>query len=338
MSLMAGGPKIGKSWASLDLALAAASGGMALGCIPVGAARDVLLLALEDGDRRLQDRCRQLLADDPIPARLHYMTVIDHGMVVPVIEEWLRRHAGAAPLVVLDTLGKVMPPAAAGESSYQRDYRVAGRLKRICDEHPGMALLVLHHDRKAQSEDFVDGISGTNGLAGAADTLIVVTRPRTEDRGRFKVTGRDVLEREYEVTVSGGRWSLVGGSLVAAAEAARLTPETTNLGDRTAEILRFVHARPDGVRARDVASAHGMSQDDARRYLHRLAGAGRLEKAARGLYTPPVLSVPSVLFEGSEQDNRTDRTHPCRGCGEPLAPALVAAGKSTHATCSELAS
>ncbi len=298
MTVLAGSPKIGKSWASLDLALALASGGLALGCIPVGEPRPVLLLALEDGDRRLQERCRQLLEGRPIPPLLHYMTAIEPGMAVPTIEEWLTEHGHTRPLIVLDTLGKVMPPTAPGESAYQRDYRIAGRLKRICDDHPGTALLVLHHDRKAQSEDFVDGISGTNGIAGAADTLIVLTRTRTEEAGLFKVTGRDVVEREYEAATAGGRWRLVGGSLAAAATAAHSARATVNLGDRSTEIVRFVEARKAGVRAAQVAAALELSSDDARRYLHRLAEAGRLRRADRGLYTP-VLSVTSVLSENT---------------------------------------
>lgn len=299
-SLLVGGPKIGKSWLSLDVALAVATGGCALGNLPV-ASRPVLLLALEDGDRRLQDRARELLAGDPIPAALHYMTRIQPGTVVATIEEWLDTlpNGSPEPLVVLDTLGKVMPMAAPGESSYQRDYRVAGRLKHVCDSRPGMALVVLHHDRKAQAEDFVDGVSGTNGIAGAADTILVISRPRNEDRGLFKVTGRDVVEREYAVVVSGGRWRLAAPSLHEAAAAAQTVRATANLADRSAEIVRFAAHHPEGIRAKDVAEHLGMSDDDARRYMARLHDAGRLAKPERGLYTP-VLSVLSVLF--AEED------------------------------------
>jgi hypothetical protein len=60
---------------------------------------------------------------------------------------------------VLVTLGKVMPPALPGESAYQRDYRIGGQLKRLCDEHRGASLVVVHHDRKASSEDFIDSVS-----------------------------------------------------------------------------------------------------------------------------------------------------------------------------------
>ena len=51
--LVAGAPKIGKSWMCLDAGLAVATGGRTLG-LPVGDSRPVLYLALEYGDRRLQ--------------------------------------------------------------------------------------------------------------------------------------------------------------------------------------------------------------------------------------------------------------------------------------------
>jgi hypothetical protein len=63
LSLLVGSPKIGKSWDSLAIALAAATGGRALGHVKVGPPRPVLLLALEDGDRRLQDCIRKLIPE-----------------------------------------------------------------------------------------------------------------------------------------------------------------------------------------------------------------------------------------------------------------------------------
>ncbi len=340
--MLVGGPKIGKSWLSLGIALAVASGGRVLGRIGVGNARPVLLLALEDGDRRLQDRARELLDDDPIPPLLSYMTRIEPNSVVKTVEAWLETvDVDAQPLVILDTLGRVMPPALMGESPYQRDYKVAGRLKRICDDRPGMALLVLHHDRKAQSDDFVDGVSGTNGIAGAVDTILVIARARNESQGLFKVTGRDVAEREYAVSVDGGKWTLIGGSLNAAATTAQTIRATTNLSDRSAEIVRFAARNPNGVRAADVAEAIDIPRDEAGVYLRRLTEAGKLRKPARGLYTP-VLSVLSVLSdeeEPPEQNTKNTKNsigrEACSVCGFPLAAALVAAGETTHATCGD---
>lgn len=292
-SLLVGPPKIGKSWFVLSLALAVAAGGRALGAIEVGNARPVLYLALEDGDRRMQDRCRQLLGPDGIPKRFFYLTRVVPSRVTATITAWVRCHAEADPLIVLDTLGKVMPPALAGESSYQRDYRIGGQLKRLCDEHPGLTLLVNHHDRKAGSEDFVDSVSGTNGLAGAADTIIVLTRPRQESSGVLKVTGRDVPEGEYALKFEqGSAWSLDGPTLEVAALNAQESRMSAGLSDRSAEVIAFVSQHPEGVRASEVEQKLGA---DARRYLARLVESGRLHRAKRGLYTP----VPTVPMSQS---------------------------------------
>ena len=131
----------------------AATGGRALGLTVEQ--RPVFYLALEDGDRRMQDRCRTLLGHAPIPDAFDYLTKLERpGTVIPTITAWLDQHADQAPLVILDTLGKVMPPALNNETTYQRDYRIGSALKRIVDDRPGSALTTNHHDRKAATDDF----------------------------------------------------------------------------------------------------------------------------------------------------------------------------------------
>ena len=72
LTLLAGKPKLGKSWLALSLALSIAAGGVALGKQPV-AQGDVLYLALEENARRLQARARQLLASmTEVPAGMEF--------------------------------------------------------------------------------------------------------------------------------------------------------------------------------------------------------------------------------------------------------------------------
>jgi len=303
-TLKVGAPKIGKSWCVLGYALAVASGGHALGVIPVDQ-RPVLLLALEDGHRRMQERCRSLLDGDPIPAGLDYLTDLQPGTVVATIAEWMSRHPDDAPLVILDTLGKVMPPSIAGESAYGRDYRVGSSLKRLCDERPGSSLLVNHHDRKAEAADFVDSVSGTHGLAGAADTVVILSRERHEKTGLVMVTGRDVPEGEYAVKLSDtGAWTLDGTTLAAAAAVAAQNRATAGIGDRSAEILGLVGQHPNGVRSAQVEKEIG---PDARRYLARLVDSGRLVRPKRGLYLRPSTPVPSVPTSQEQNDGMGQR-------------------------------
>jgi hypothetical protein len=302
-TLLVGPPKIGKSWLLLALALAEADGGMVLGLSVKR--RPVLYLALEDGDRRLQARCRTLLAGSPIPSGLEYTTRITPGTVLGTVQTWLETlPADAKPLVIVDTLGKVMPPAIIGESSYQRDYRVGSALKALIDDRPGSALVVAHHDRKAGADDFVDAVSGTHGLAGAADTIIVLVRARTEGSGLLKVTGRDVDEAEYAVEFKGGStWELAGHSLTAALAQAATVRATAGVGDTMARVVGFVAAHAQGVRAPEVAAGLGLDRHSARTYLARAADSDRLVRLGRGLYGPPstpVASVASVAFPGSD--------------------------------------
>ncbi|GAB3915980.1 hypothetical protein GCM10029964_128220 [Kibdelosporangium lantanae] len=69
VTLLAGPPKVGKSWLSLGLGLSIAAGLPALGTVAVDPG-PVLYLALEDTPRRLQSRMRTVLAGRPAPAGL----------------------------------------------------------------------------------------------------------------------------------------------------------------------------------------------------------------------------------------------------------------------------
>ena len=320
-TVLAGAPKVGKSWLILSLCLAVASGGKALGCLDVEP-RDVFYLALEDGDRRLQDRIRQLIPGERIPRRFSYITKTGPGRVAETIEAWLRRETDTG-LVIVDTLGKVMPPARTGETTYQRDYSVGGRIKAIADAHPGLSIVVVHHDRKAESGDFVDAISGTNGIAGSADTIVLLSRDRHETTGLLAVTGRDVHESEYGLSRhDSGTWSLTGDDLDTAQTAAREARQAVQLdrmGDRMHEVVGFVRGR-EVTTPKELSEHLGISKQDASSYLHRAWKKGLIDKAERGNYVPmpPVVSVVLPYSRGplDEYDITTDTTPPYDISGE----------------------
>jgi hypothetical protein len=222
-------------------------------------------------------------------------------------------------LVIVDTLGKVKPPKASWEDSYQADYRVGGALKARIDAVPGGCLLLVHHTRKAESVDFIDNVSGTQGIAGSADFVLVLARKRHSDEAVLSVTGRDVNENEYALTTSNGQWMLAGSSLREAAATAIKRRESGELGDRSLDVLAFVAGRPGGTRAADVAKHLGIDDNVAGNYLRRLHESGRITKAARGLYRP-VVEVVEVVESGTESTtSNTSTTDPqtC-ACGSVL--------------------
>ncbi len=309
-TLLAGAPKIGKSWAALDFALAVAAGGTAIGHIDVGPARPVFALFLEDSDRRLQERARRLLESAPIPPMFHYLTRIEPGQVLETLRACFAMYPDElAPFGIIDTLGKCMPPAVQGETTYGRDYRVGSAIKGIADNSAGSAVLVLHHDRKADSSDFIDSVSGTNGLAGSADTVIVLARNRHESEGTLNVTSRDVREAEYAIELHDGvAWVLAGGSLMSAASRASDIRASAGLGDRTLEVLAYVRNHRDGVTPKQAEDA--LEMPDVRQYLKRLADRGRILNPKRGLYTPVTSVTTSQPDESLGQSDGCNRGYP----------------------------
>lgn len=275
-------PKAGKSWMAASIALACASGGTVFEKIPV-AKRPVLYLALEDGYRRLQSRFRTLSADGVISPDVSVTTTVKPYDVHAIIAEWLADHSGGAPLVIIDTFGKARTPRR-GNDVYTDDYNVGSQFKTLVDDVPGAGILAVHHTRKAAASDFIDANSGSQGLTGAADYVLILERKRHASSAILHVTGRDVEEGQYALTTENGRWMLNGATLADAAANARQQESRSKKSHRMMDVLRYVNAHPEGVRAKDVDEGLGIT--NARQYLSRLAADGLLDKHGRGLYAP----------------------------------------------------
>jgi len=209
LTLFAGKRKMGKSWLALGLALAVTSGRPALGAVSVEPG-PVLYLALEDHERRLPDRLTLSLAGQSAPTDLELATACsrpDRGGLKD-IERWLHMRP-TARLVIVDTFTRVRAPSRAGSNVYQEDYQAIGGLKALAERFH-VAVLVVHHKRKGVALDPVDEISGSTGLPGGADTLMVLERQRGTDKAIVYLSGRDVEERELALTFDGARgaWHL----------------------------------------------------------------------------------------------------------------------------------
>ena len=141
-------------------------------------------------------------------------------------------------MVVVDVFAKVRGRPLAGMSAYDADYAAIGYAKRLADEH-AVAVVLVHHVRKAGADDFLAEVSGTNGLAGAADATLVLKRPRGEADGILYITGRDVDEAEHALRFAPetGTWALLDGPAV----------DYTVSGTRAA-ILRHLRAIPRSAR------------------------------------------------------------------------------------------
>ncbi|MCC8077597.1 MAG: helicase RepA family protein [Oscillospiraceae bacterium] len=208
LSLLASPPKYGKSWLCLDMSLSVAYGRDFLGFKTNKSG--VLYLSLEDRFDRLKQRAAQILDGDPLPSGLELAidsATLDNGFIEQ-LEEFLTAHP-KTKLIIIDTFVKVRGEAKRNESAYGVDSREAGVIKKFADSH-GVAVVLVTHTRKGIDPDdpFVN-ITGTYGVAGAADDMIVLTKQkRSDDITKMSVTGRDVSYEEFALTFDKdhGKW------------------------------------------------------------------------------------------------------------------------------------
>ncbi len=298
VNLLAGAPKIGKSWLSLALAVDVATGGRALRAATTGGPEtggidvhqgDVLYLALEDTGRRLRDRLIKVLGRTPAPDRLTLMTScppFPEGAAH--ITAWLNEHPDAR-LVVIDVFAMIKG-AATSTSAYTADYAAVTRIKKIADEY-GVAVLLVHHVRKQASDDFLTEVSGTNGIAGAADAILVLKRTRGTADGALHITGRDVDEAEHALTfeAESGRWAMLPGEAV-----------DHLVGETRARILDFVRAHAGGT-PKEIAAGTGLNHENVKKACRRMAEDGHLTNQGGGRYST-VPRVPRVPRPGQSRD------------------------------------
>lgn len=196
LALLASPPKYGKSWFVLDLCLSVAYGNSFLNHQTVK--KGSFYLALEDNDRRLQDRMNKVLQGERAPDGFDFATSsedIGSGLIAQ-LEDYLTEHPDCG-LIVIDTLQKVRPVKTAPVNAYEADYSDTGKLQEFAGAH-GICVVVVHHLRKMRDEtDPFNQISGTNGILGAADTAIVMTRQnRNDDTTTLSITGRDIESKQ----------------------------------------------------------------------------------------------------------------------------------------------
>ena len=205
--LLAGAPKIGKSFLVAQLAYHVSTGKELWGYqVRQGT---VLYLALEDDHRRLQERMYRMFGTDS-SEKLFFATCakqIGNGLE-DQLKKFMKEHPDTK-LVILDTLQKIRE-VGNEKNSYAKDYEIIGKLKQITDES-GCCFLLVHHTRKQQADDKFDMISGTNGLLGSADgAFMLVKEKRTDQTATLDVSGRDQKDQRIYLTRDNERliWEL----------------------------------------------------------------------------------------------------------------------------------
>lgn len=283
LTIFAGVPKVGKSWFALDVARAKADGDMVLGqeC----ERGDVLLLALEDNERRLQDRFRQITNGGDFPANLDYATEwprLNEGGVED-IAAWIESTPNPST-VIIDTLAMVKPvPTGRNKSAYDHDVSALKPLHRLASEKR-VAIVVVTHTRKAAADEPVERVSSTLGLTGVADTIMLLGRGPKESTGILYARGRDIAEFELAVKFDNFRWQVEGD------------PKLAFAGD-TQKIL--IDAIANGATTpKDMELATGLSGENVRQTLQRMVKQQLVYRHGYGKYALPAWTdKPTFLLD-----------------------------------------
>jgi predicted ATP-dependent serine protease len=273
VTLLAGKPKIGKSWLVLGTALGRGEGTCVLG--ETCAKGNVLYCALEDNERRMKERTTILLAaNSGWPDNVHVaykLNDLDHGCIEQLLT-WINDNPGIS-LIIIDTLANIRGRRAKDEDQYQTDYRTMKALLDL-NRQTGISIIVVHHVRKATAEDVFDTISGTNGFSAVADTLVVLTR--NSDQLRLATRGRDAPPEDKVVDFDqeSGTWSVLND----------YEPENRAMTQTNDLIIAALGPKDYPSTPAAVAKMTNLPEGTVRQALRRLARSGKIGKGGYGSY------------------------------------------------------
>lgn len=223
--ILAGAPKIGKSWFCLELCacIIADNQRRVMGefnsAFPEGAS--VLYLALEDGEHRIMKRGLEVIKP---PLRFHehvpkqnwnrLRMMHEHPPLDREGLEKLHQYLVDNPsvkVVILDTIQTLRPSNRRGANAYESDYQFYRSIKSIADLHRVTCIAITHLRKGGNiSGDPLEQISGSSAVPGAADATWMLSRARGGDSdssiAKFHVTGRDFEEQTYTLKFMNGRW------------------------------------------------------------------------------------------------------------------------------------
>jgi hypothetical protein len=277
LTIFAGRPKVGKSWLTLQLALAVARGEMFMNSLPVHMPGGVVYIALEESQARTATRMQRLIADEtPFLQNIsmvYSMSPLSAGgaeQLDKILED--RR----PNLVIIDTFLALVGGGTTERKDVMRaEYSEIARLGKIAARHQ-TAMVLVHHMRKSVvGESGIDAVAGSTGVTAAADAIWSLKREDNESgMCSFEVVGREVEEQSLALRFKRDGevgWELAGKGI-----------EIKALKDQR-EIMTLLNEEGALAPAR-VASLLKMNANHARATLQEMHKLGYVARQSNGTY------------------------------------------------------
>jgi hypothetical protein len=175
-------------------------------------------------------------------------------------------------LVVIDTLQRFRSGAGGPTNAYANDYEALAPLQQLCRDRAGLGIVVVHHKRKALADDGIDSINGSAAIAGAADSIWLVSRKGGDFVLNVRARDWEQDEDEFLIERDRGQWRL--------SNQPRFSPHEV-------EALKLLDVTT-GMSGVQMAQALRVSRQAAHARLRRLQGRGlvRFQEGAWLLVNP----------------------------------------------------
>lgn len=249
LTILAGRPKLGKTWLALQIARSVASGEPALGLFPTKPGK-VIYLALEDTPWRMSDRLQKL---GPISESLYF---VFEPLTLSQAERLLEQEGPV--LLVIDTLLAATKATGDGLSRVKAEYDELQSLSKAASRM-GAAVVVVTHTAKAERSFSLDRVLGTTGVTAAVDSVVTLSPSPTSEGALLESKARDYPPLELTLTWVEG-WQVSDDSDVSPRQ--QILLELAN-GPKTSKAL---------------AGVLSLSPKKARRILNEMVAAGLIEK------------------------------------------------------------
>jgi RecA-family ATPase len=269
LTFLVGKPKVGKSWLALQLALSVLTGGKMFDK-DVRAGR-VLILALEDNERRLNDRMKKqgwqvrpgsvdFMMSDTFRDQIAALNAGGGKRLLKFID---KNHY---QVVIVDTFSRAIQgdQLDAGEMT-----EAVGPLQQYA-LNKGVALVIIDHmPKNSPSQNPIDHVYGSVGKAGVTDSLWGLYKEQGRAGAKLAITGRDVAETELKLTfdLRGFYWHCEG-----VASDIEMTAKRKDILDALGDLGK--------AQLKEIADVTGQKESNCHHRLQDLINAGKVKRIA----------------------------------------------------------
>ena len=169
--------------------------------------------------------------------------------------------------------------------NYQADVKVLAAVQQAAIRS-GCSMLLIHHTNKNEkSSDSFSLISGTQGIAGTADTTMVLTRRRNTNAAKLEYTGRDIEEGVLHLAVDETTCM------------ADLANPPQNMHENADRLLAVIPEDGAEIKNAQLAQLTGTDRSNIARDIAPLLEDRSVERIRRGLYRRRINAADSLQFE-----------------------------------------